>query len=127
MLENLAHTSFVFPLTISQPLRLLQQILALSSAIASKDPSSIFKHLSLTSSSAPCTRLGLNIKVSLGERSDLYNWKLQASMTAVPWTFNPKPQVVGEEGVVSWRISARDQPASGAAPGPDASNSHGLW
>lgn len=47
-------------------------------------------------------------------------------MTAVPWTFNPKPQVVGEVGA-SWRISARDQPVSGAAPGPDATNSRGLW
>jgi hypothetical protein len=36
-----------------------------------KDSSSACKHLSLTSSIALYSRLGLNIKVSLGERSDL--------------------------------------------------------
>lgn len=70
---------------------------AVSSAMAFSEEGSVpvFRHLGLTSSSTLPTRLGVNIRVSLGERSGLEDWKLQANAAADLETFNPRIPVGG--------------------------------
>lgn len=99
---------------------------AISSAMAFSEEGSVpaFRRLGLTSSSTLPTRLGVNIRVSLGERSGLEDWKLQANAAADLETFNPRIPVGGSQ--LEWGLltdASRNQPASGTDPGRDAASS----
>lgn len=99
-----------------------------SSAIAFSEKGSvpIFRHLCLTSSSTLPTRLGINIRVSLGERLGLRDWKLEAKQRQL-FGHSIQASQLGARERDGGELTdpSSNQPASGTVPGPDAAAAPG--